>query len=155
MNNYEINEKTLAIVACHENLSKVYEEEKTIYVHCNANKIMEYSCEYFGSSLEGRKKGTLSMIGVNYKPPVIVEETKELIFFPTSSDRNKLNSWISLQHIARYYHDNRRMVILFKNGTKIKLNLSYGIIDNQILRSTKLESALRGRKNKKSDLLKN
>ena len=32
---------------------------------------------------------------------------------------------------------------------EIALNLSYGVIDNQILRATRLEAVLRGRKNEK------
>lgn len=149
MNQYEINETTMAIVACGENLSMVYEEDQTFSVPQNANKIMEDSCAYFGSSLEGRRKGTEALIGINYKPPVIVEEFREIIFFPTSSLRNKENTWICLNHIEKYYKNEDKMVILFKNGTKIELNLSYGILDNQVLRSTRLESALRGRKKEK------
>ena len=153
MKQYEINESTQAIIACEENVSKIYEEDDIFYVSCNANKIMENSCLYFGSSLEGRKKGTENLIGINYKPPLIVEETKEIIFFPTSSIRNKNNNWISLAHIDKYYKTKDGMIIKFKNGNIITLDISYGILDNQVLRSTRLESALRGRKKSKKHFM--
>ena len=81
MKNYEINADTLALIPINNNTVKVYEEDEEFLVNKNVNQIMEDSCKYFGSSLEGRKKGTEAMIGLNYKAPIIVEETNELIFF--------------------------------------------------------------------------
>ncbi len=149
MDRYEINDKTLAIVACNEHLSKVYEDDQSFYVHNSSKQIMEDSCNYFGSSLEGRRKGTESLIGINYKAPIIVEESREIIFFPTSSLRNVDNSWISLNHIDKYYKSGKDITILFKNKITIRFPISYGVLDNQVLRSTRLESALRSRKNGK------
>ena len=42
------------------------------------------------------------------------------------------------------------MVIEFKNGSRVVLDMSYGILDNQVLRATRLESVLRGRKKSKN-----
>lgn len=146
MVDYEVNDKTLALIAT-EKSTTVYEEDKIFNVDKNANEIMEDSCAYFGSSLIGRQHGTTSLIGVTHKSPVIVEESREIIFFPTCSPRLKNCSWVSLKNIERYYNEGKFVVIEFKNGQKIKLDLSYGIIDNQVLRATRLESVLRGRKN--------
>lgn len=148
MNDYEINEETLALISL-ENKTKVFEKNKTFTVNKEVLKIMEDSCSYFGSSLSGRQKGTEKLIGVSYKAPVIVEESKNIIFFPTTSPRTKNCNWISLNNLERYYSKNNKIILEFKNKQKIMLNLSYGIIDNQILRATRLESVLRGRKNEK------
>ena len=145
---YEINEETLAIVPINENCSQVYELHQSFLVDKNVHNTIEDSCLYFGSTLEGRKKGTESLIGVSYKTPIIIEETQELIFFPTSSSRNLTCAWISLKHIKTYYRERNSIVIEFSNKQKISLNVSYGIINNQVLRATRLESALRGRKKK-------
>ena len=142
---YEINEETLAIIAVDKHYSEVYELNDHYVIEKGSNKIMEDSCRYFGSSLEGRRKGTEYMIGVNYKAPIIVEETKEIIFFPTSTSRENCN-WIGLKHIKSYYREGDILFIEFQNDVKIPLSVSYGIIDNQVLRATRLESALRGRK---------
>lgn len=145
---YEINTDTLALINENDK-TKVYESNNSFYVYKNANKIMEESCQYFGSSLTGRQKGTFNLIGVSHKCPIIVEETKEIIFFPTTSPRLKNCCWISLNNILRYYRLKDRVIIEFKNKEKIELPLSYGSIDNQVLRATRLESVLRGRKNAK------
>lgn len=149
MEDYEINSNTLALIAL-KNKTEVFEENDHFFVDKSANKIMEDSCAYFGSSLLGRQKGTEKLIGVSYKAPVIVEESKEMIFFPTSSPRKEECSWISLQKINKYFRVHDKMVIEFKNGDKVVLNLSYGILDNQVLRATRLESVLRSRKNDKN-----
>ncbi|MBE6161058.1 MAG: competence protein [Firmicutes bacterium] len=148
MSEYEINEDTLALISLDEK-TKVFEKGKSFVVNKQVFEIMEDSCEYFGSSLSGRQKGTEKLIGVSYKAPIIVEESKNIIFFPTASPRLKNCSWISLNNLERYYSKNKKLVLEFKNKQKIMINTSYGIIDNQILRATRLESVLRGRKNQK------
>lgn len=148
MQEYEINVDTLALIN-DNNKTRVYESNEVFFVDKIANQIMEDSCEYFGSSLLGRQKGTLNLIGVSHKSPIIVEETKEIIFFPTNSPRVKTCNWISLNNIDRYYRENGKVIIIFKNKQKLELSTSYGIIDNQILRATRLESVLRGRKKSK------
>lgn len=145
MNFYEINEDTIALVP-YNNMTKVYEKEGSFLVNKDANKIIEESCEYFGSSYEGRKKGTTALTGVTHKVPIIIEESKNIIFFPTSSPRLNKCTWISLNHINKYYKDDIYTVIEFKNDKKLMLNISYGSLDNQILRASRLESVLRSRK---------
>ena len=148
MKSYEINNKTVALYAM-ENKTRVYEEDKNFIVDKKASEIMEESCAYFGSSLSGRRKGTEHLIGASYKAPIIVEESHSIIFFPTSSPKSSTCSWLRLSMVERYYYRNNELVVEFKNGDKILLNASYGVIDNQVLRATRLESVLRGRKEKK------
>lgn len=148
MEKYEINDKTVALYSM-TNKTRVYEEDRNFVVDKPATEIMEESCSYFGSSLEGRKKGTNNLIGVSYKAPIIVEETNNIIFFPTSSPKTKNCSWLRSSSIDSLYYKNNHLVVVFKNGSKILLNTSYDIINNQILRATRLESVLRGRKMQK------
>ena len=145
MEDYEINEQTLALVP-QKNKTMVYEVNDRFLVDKEASLIMEDSCAYFGSSLLGRQKGTSSLIGVTHKAPIIVEESREMIFFPTSSPRLATCSWISLKNIEKYYSKGSKIMIQFKDKSVIELSMSYGIIDNQILRATRLESVLRKRK---------
>ena len=150
MKSYEININTLALIGF-ENKTKVYENEKIFIVDKPVSKIIDDSCCFFGSSLSGRQKGTNDLIGVSYKCPIIVEESKNIIFFPTRSPRMVNCSWISLNNIEDYYSKmTNEVIIKFKNGQKITIPSTYGIIDNQVLRSTRLESVLRGRINQKT-----
>ena len=146
MENYKINDKTMALYSLNAK-TRVYEEEKCFEVEETANHIMENSCSYYGSSLEGRKKGSTSLIGAKYKVPVIVEESKNIIFFPTDSSKKKNCTWIRFNKIDTYYYHQGRLVLCFKNGDKLVLDHSLPVIENQILRSTRLEALIRKRKN--------
>lgn len=143
---YEINSSTIAILPVEENISRVIELEDSFLVHLSTTEIIDESCKFFGSSYVGRQEGTKNLIGVNYKSPIIVEETLELIFFPTASPRVQECMWISLNNIENYYKENLSTFINFKNGKKLELGISYGSLENQILRATRLESILRKRK---------
>ena len=78
MNSYEINEDTIALIP-YNNMTKVYEKDDSFLVNKDANKIIEDSCEYFGSSYDGRKKGTTSLTGITHKVPIIIEESEQYI----------------------------------------------------------------------------
>ena len=57
MKEYEINEDTLALVSL-DDKTRVFEKNNNFIVEKEVSQIMEDSCQYFGSSLSGRKKGT-------------------------------------------------------------------------------------------------
>lgn len=144
--NYEINESTIAILSLEKRKSKIIELEEDYIVSKSTTEIINDSCKYFGSSYKGRHEGTKYLTGINYKSPIIIEETTEMIFFPTSSPRFDNCSWISLKHINKYEKEKNKCKITFKNGLIILLDISYGSLQNQILRSTLLQSIIRDRK---------
>ena len=147
MNSYEINVNTQAIIPINENKSKIIEENRTLIVNETPMKIIERSCRYFGSSYQGRFLGTKNLIGVSHKAPIIIEETREIIFFPTNSPRQSSCVWISLKHLENYKKTDQNSIIKFYSGNLLTLDISYGMLDNQVLRATRLESVLRFRKN--------
>lgn len=145
MKNYEINVETLAIIPYDNYRSKVIEKERELIVGFSPRKIVDNSCKYFGSSYEGRYAGTKSMLGLTHKAPIIIEESNGIVFFPTSSPRLQTCSWISLNNVETYKKQGRGTLIYFFGGKSIKLDLAYGIVDNQILRSTRLAAILEKR----------
>ena len=147
MDSYEINDDTLAILPLDESRSKVIEKDDTFVVNQTPMKIIDNSCQYFGSSYQGRFLGTKSLIGISHKAPIIVEESREMIFFPTSSPRLINCAWISLKNLQNYKRNNKSTQLIFNNGHLLDLNISYGMVDNQVLRAARLESVLRLRKN--------
>lgn len=146
MNDYEINELTLAVLPLGKNTSLVYEDDDVYNVDKSTLDIVKDSCLTYGSTLDGRIKGTERLIGVKYKPPVVIDEVKEIIFFPTCSCRYKIPIWVGLKNLKSYYKNDSFVVLEFRNNVKIRINESYGTINNQILRASRLESVLRGRK---------
>ena len=148
---YEINYNTQFIVPIEDNTSKVVEQDDEYIINNSTLNIMEHSCEYFGSSYEGRKEGTRKLLGITHKPPIIIEESNKIIFFPTNSPENSSCCWINLESIERYYRINStKSAILFKNGDVVEFNVSYGSLTNQILRATRLKYILQERTEKKS-----
>lgn len=150
MNDYEINAQTLAIIPLKEGKSKVIEVNNSFIINKTPIKIIDNSCKFFGSSYEGRFCGTKNLTGITHKSPIIVEESRKMIFFPTKSPRLDSCIWISFNNILNYKRENNNSVIKFCCGKEIKLNISYNIIDNQVLRSTRLESILNKRINELS-----
>lgn len=142
MDNYEINTSTLAIIPLDENTSKVYEEEAEYIVHKSSNSIIKNNCEFYGSSYKGRCEGTKYLTGIKSKCPIIVEESRNIIFFPTSSTRDKQSYWIALNKVDRYYREKYNCSIKFINNQRINMNISYFSLDNQICRATMLKNKL-------------
>ena len=150
MYNYEINNDTMALIYNFDS-TIVYEKNNTFKIsNTIPNKIIKYSCEYFGSSFDGRVKGTNVLTGITHKVPIIIEESNDVIFFPTTSSRLKECSWIRNKYIKNYKKINGNNVeLIFINDDKLLLDCSYETINNQILRSSRLESVIRYRKNVK------
>lgn len=145
-NNYEINKGTLAIISVKENQSKIIEENDILTVDRDSVKIIDDSCRFFGSSYAGRHEGTKSLLGIHYKSPIVIEESQEIIFFPTASPRVEDCHWISLKHVDKILKNKHSTKIVFKNGKELELNISYGSLENQLLRATRLKCILHDRK---------
>lgn len=149
---YEINYDTQLLFPINENKTKIIEDDNEYIVDANINEVMEHSCEYFGSSYEGRKEGTKQLVGITHKAPIIVEESRKIIFFPTTSPDNLKCIWINLEKIDKYFRvDNKTSSILFKNGKTMNFDVSYGSLTNQILRASRLKYILEERIGLKKD----
>ncbi len=146
MNNYEINENTMAVISINSNETKVVEKDREYYINTSGYNIMDESCQYFGSSYQGRVDGSRAILNAKYKLPIVVEDTNNLIFFPTESPELESCSWLSLKDVLDVVEENNETFILFKNGVRISVNVSKFSLDNQILRASRLEYMLRSRR---------
>jgi len=144
---YEINASTLAIVPIDNETSYVYEEEAEYTVNMNSNKIIEYNCRFYGSSYRGRCDGTKFLTGIKSKQPIIVEESRNIIFFPTSSMRKMENLWISLNMVQNYKSKYNKSIITFINKKEIEIPISFYSLDNQYCRAIMLKAKLYEMKN--------
>lgn len=147
LNDYEINNSTLVLLPIVEGKTLVYENDSEFKVNLKTIKIVDNSCRYFGSSLVGRQNGTKDMICTSIKAPIIIEESKEIIFFPTSSPRVDCCSWVSYNNLLKYEKiDKNYTRLYFLGGKCVDLDISYNIIDNQVTRCIRLEKILLRRK---------
>lgn len=147
LNDYFINKGTCAIIPVDKEVSKVIELEDVFIVNKSTANIIDESCKYFGSSYKGRYAGSKEILKMNYKLPIIVEDYNNIVFFPTSSPRFEDCIWISLNNISSYLKNGKGSLIIFSDNCKIELDTSYYSLENQIFRSSMLESLIRKRKN--------
>lgn len=146
---YEINRGTLAIVPNETTNSLVYEDEERYLIEEKPFQIMEESCKYFGSTYDGRKNSSRDILGAEYKVPIIVEDSDNLIVFPTTSPQSDECIWISLRRVKKFEKiDGTNTRIIFDNNKEIIVPCSYRSIENQVSRASRLDLIMRSRKNK-------
>ncbi len=147
MKEYEINDETLAIIPNDMWNSIVIEDDYQFDVTQKPLEIVDYSCKYFGSSYPGRKEGSRNILNSKYKLPVVIEDSRYIIFFPTNSPEDDNCVWISLKNIKDYYKVGpNKTRIEFKNEKSIIVGVSYNSFNNQVMRASRLESIIRNRR---------
>ena len=148
MKNYEINMETLVILPFNNGKSKVYEYDGEHIVDCVPTNIIEYSCLFFGASLEGRRAAVKEMLGIDMKVPILIEDSKNIIFFPISNCVHRNSIWISYQNLVKYSKlDELSTVLYFHNNKQLVVDAKYNLIDNQVIRCAKLDTMLNKRRN--------
>ena len=136
MDSYEINKDTVALVPKDKNHTTIYETDNSFVVDKPVLSIVKESCEYFGSAL----------VGFTHKVPVIVEESFDLIIFPTLSPKNEQCAWVVYDHVFKPEKFKDKTILVLKNGKKILIDSSDAIIENQLYRCSRLKESLKLRK---------
>jgi competence protein ComK len=139
---YEINSSTQAIVPLNDYSSVIYEDNEQFIVSEASNKIIKSNCGYYGSSYNGRCEGTKYLTGIKTKFPIVIDEVRNLIFFPTTSARTQQSTWISLNSIDMIKKKQNNSYIVFKNSRKLDLDISFYSLENQYSRAVILKSKL-------------
>ena len=120
--NYEITPFTCfikSIVYGSKIYSHVVETNDEFISPFKPKVIINQSCEYFGSSYEGRKGGTRRLIGVTHKAPIIIDQTNPIFFFPTTSPISDDCIWIAHHHVIDYKKKDSKLVqVYFRNTSR-------------------------------------
>lgn len=144
--NYEISKGTLAILPNTNNSSLVYEDDERFLIDTTPFKIMEESCKYFGSTFQGRLEGSKEILGAEYKVPIVIEDSNNIIVFPTTSPVSSDCGWIVLNRIKNFHKiESNRTKIVFDNEKEIIVPVSYRTIENQVSRAARLDMIIRNR----------
>ena len=143
---YEINLSTLMLIGIDEKNTKIITYDDEFICQYNSKEIINNSCKFFGSNMSECIKKTNRLINISSKTPLIIEESRNIIFFPLKSVREKNNIWISFSNLEKYEKNGNNTTFYFKKGKKIELNFSYYIIDNQITRSMMLDYEINKRR---------
>ena len=148
---YEIDLSTLLLIGIDEYHTRVVTLEDDFIIKDNTRNIIDNSCRFFGSSINDRIKATSRLINISSKTPILIEDSRNIIFFPLKSTREKVNIWISFNHLVTYQKDDKKTILIFNNNQSITLDFSYYIIDkensnNQVTRSMMLDYEIRKRR---------
>ena len=100
--------------------------------------ILESSCEYYGSSLKGRIISSRKIIKSSYRMPIIVSEKSNILLFPINGKNNKEQIWFNFLNIKSYEKDQEFVNVTFNTGFSQKFMLSYAILNNQMLKCSRL-----------------
>ena len=143
---YEIDLSTLMLIGIDEDSTKIITKDDEFLINISSRDIINNSCKFFGSSLLERINFTKRLINISSKSPIIVEESRNIIFFPLKSTREKENIWISFNNLDKYVKFDDKTVLYFKNGKSVSIKFSYYIVDNQVTRSLMLDYELNKRR---------
>lgn len=143
---YEINDDTMAIIPIEFGRTKVIETQKEYTIEKDAYVVMDESCKYYGSTYKGRIKAAKEILNCSYKIPILVEESNNIVFFPTKSSLEHDCCWINFNYIESVEKFNNKCIVKFINNKKIIFNVSKLSIENQITRSTRLSYIIDQRK---------
>jgi len=145
MDEYEITSSTLMLEYYDENKTRVYEFNEDFIVNQNILEIVENSCYFYGSTLEGRTEASKKILNTKVKVPIVVEDMKKIIFFPTKATYRSGCNWLSFNNIdkiERVNKNNSKVRIFFCNGLSYDFNISYDIVHRQLYNCLLLEKTL-------------
>ena len=143
---YEIDLSTVMLIGLDDEKTKVITLDNEFIINIDSKKIVDNSCKYFGSSLTDRVNMTKRLINIKSKSPIVIEESRNIIFFPLKSIREKCNIWISFNNLEKYIKSDYRTIFYFKNKKEVTIDFSYYIIDNQVTRSLMLDYEIKKRR---------
>lgn len=136
---YEIDLSTYLLIGIDKEHTKVITSTEEFVIEENCNHIINNSCQYFGSTLRERINFTNRIVKMKSKAPIIIEDTRNIIFFPIKSIKEDNNIWISYNNLETYEKIDKNTRLIFKNKSHYILDYSYYIIDNQVTRSLILD----------------
>ena len=143
---YEIDLSTLMLIGIDDNKTKIITFDSEFIVNIDSKKIIDSSCRFFGSSLSDRVNMTKRLINIKSKSPIVIEESRNIIFFPLKSIRDKCNIWISFNNLEKFIKSDNETIFYFKNNKQVFIDFSYYIIDNQVTRSLMLDYEIKKRR---------
>lgn len=147
LNEYLITTSTIMVKSLDNSNSMVYDFSGEYVSKMDINTIIESSCSFYGSSYEGRIKWSKEILNTKIKLPVVIEESKNIIFFPTRSISNNDCIWLSYNNITRIEKNGNATNVFFNDNRVYSIDVSYDIIDRQIYNCLRLEKILLSRRN--------
>ncbi len=117
------------------------EGTKQIFIRKSPLEIIRTACFHNWCTYEGRRRAVTHHTNFKQKIPIPINTHKGIYFFPTHSPNHIDNHWISFQPILHITNQQtngqapKETMITFTNDSKLKLNISKYILENQMRRT--------------------
>lgn len=146
LNHYIANEKTrLIIPALHMDYESIVLEKENVYcVRQSPLDIIKDTCKNDWATYEGKKNVIAERMGMPQKTPIIVSQEKKVFAYPTVSPKKYNCSWIFLHIAVETRKEGNHGVLLIHNRMKVKLDVSYYILQAQLEKALQLQYAVQG-----------
>lgn len=147
LSEYLITTSTIMVKSIDNNSSMIYDLAGEYVSKMNTNNIIESSCYFYGSSYDARLNWSKEILNTKIKLPVVIEESKNIIFFPTRSISNDDCIWLSYNNIVRIERNGNSSNVYFGDNRVYSIDVSYDILDRQMYNCLRLEKELLIRRN--------
>lgn len=135
---YIITQQTKAILLMKDSTyfkSCIIDDKGERHSTYKPEEIIDHSCLFNFSSLDGRRKSIKNMLRIHSKIPIPVIPGKGVFMFPTASVKSKDCVWLSYYQIERYQQQGDQIYVEFKDGTGLYINTSKKSFDAQFTRT--------------------
>ncbi|MGN7385483.1 competence protein ComK [Sporosarcina sp. SAFN-015] len=146
---YIVNDKTSIILPeFDENgnlLSVVMEETDMFKVNIEPTDLIDFSLRRYGSSLRGARDGARTLLGEISMPPIVLNLSKSVYWFPSMSPDKKDCVWLAANHVKEYEAiDKKQMKVVLNHGSEVILDWSQYSFEKRYLRAFMLKHKIEG-----------
>ena len=145
MENYLITKDTVAILK-KDKKTIIYDVENYRVINKNIKTVLNLNCNFYGSTLIGRKKSAENILDIKYKVPIVLDETSDITLLQLSSLRKDETILLVLNKIVSYHEVLNKLVIKCINNQEFEVNISKNCFEKLLLNSFKLNNVLKWRK---------
>lgn len=148
LDHYIVNENTRLIIPAQHIAydSIVLEKENAYCVRQTPLNIIKATCENDWTTYEGRKNVIAKRLNMPHKTPIIVSQEEKLFAYPTLSPKSYYCSWVFLHLSVQIRKEDKHGVLLIHDRIKVKLDVSYYILQAQFEKALRLQYAVEGNK---------
>lgn len=139
LSTYEITKDTIFLMPTRHVAfcTTVMERDESYYVKQTPLEIIKAACLEGGSTYDGRRTAVIHKTGVQSKVSIPIDPLNGIFAFPTQSPKQFDCCWLFYHHIKAIQPNRKNLkqsIITFNNYYELTLDVSYTILENQMLR---------------------
>ncbi len=144
MNNYIINNNTVAILK-NNNKTIIFDVDNYQVINKNIKYVLECNCNYYGSSLEGRRKSIQKILNTCYKVPILINN--KIILLQINSLRNNNCLFIVLNKVLNFKKTLNNLIIRCDNNLIFSSKISQTSFEKMLINGIKINNIIKSQKN--------